>query len=224
MRSTLVALTIVATGAWAAAPSDQLPMYGRGDRAGVPELKAADDKLIAAAVRTFGSREKAAASWVAQGFVFYQQNDTVRAMRRFNQAWLLDPNNPEVYWGFAVVLHDAPRMCEAKAMIERALAFRRHVHGLYPDAARIISLCTLESERLSTVERESDFARAEALFSEAADKDRDKGYVYATWAMTLYQRGQYTRAWEMGRKSREYEGGLPEHVLEHLRERATRAR
>jgi len=31
-------------------------------------------------------------------------NDLGKAMRRFNQGWLLDPHNGRVYWGFAVVL------------------------------------------------------------------------------------------------------------------------
>src|SRR5690242_16215311 len=81
-------------------PIDQVPMYGGMDRQSVPELRRADEALIAGASASFGSREKAAVAWAEQGFRFYKANENDKAMRRFNQAWLLDPKCPDVYWGF----------------------------------------------------------------------------------------------------------------------------
>ena len=101
---------------------DQVPMYGGMDRSQYPELKAADEKLTEDASKHFGSREKAAAAWIEQGFRFYQQDRLDMAMRRFNQAWLLDPNNAEVYAGFAAVLHDQGKNCPAMKMMEEALS------------------------------------------------------------------------------------------------------
>ena|SRR5690606_8949269 len=77
---------------------DQVPMYGGMDRSLVPELKKADEAFIESTSSAYGGRERASKRWVEQGFAFYNRDELDMAMRRFNQAWLLDPNNPEVYW------------------------------------------------------------------------------------------------------------------------------
>ena len=33
-----------------------------------------------------------------------KKNDTKTVMKRFNQAWLLNTNNPQAYWGFGIIL------------------------------------------------------------------------------------------------------------------------
>lgn len=93
---------------------DQLPMYGGLDRQSVPELKVADEKLIADTTKEFGSREKASEIFAEQGIRYYRENNYSAAMRRFNQAWLLNPKNPNVFWGFAVVYHDQEKICKGK--------------------------------------------------------------------------------------------------------------
>jgi Tfp pilus assembly protein PilF len=72
------------------------------------------------------------------------------AMRRFNQAWLLDSNNAEVYAGFAAVLHDQGKNCEAMKMMEDALSRNPPSYqGIYPDAGRIIALCAVSDNSIS---------------------------------------------------------------------------
>ena len=87
-------------------PIDQVPMYGGMDRSAYPELKAADDTFIEGVTREFGSKEAASHNFVRYAFELYRKDQLVRAMARFNQAWFLKPKNPEVYWGFASVMHD----------------------------------------------------------------------------------------------------------------------
>ena len=82
-------------------PFDQVPMDGGLDRNTNPTLRAADEKLIQDTTQHYGSREKASASFTDTAFNYYRQGNVDFAMRRFNQAWLMNPNNPEVYWEFA---------------------------------------------------------------------------------------------------------------------------
>src|SRR5258706_3516970 len=118
---------------------DEVPMYGGVDRNSVPELKSADEKLIADTSAHYGSREKAAEAFIEQGFRFYNQDNLVQAMRRFNQGWLLDHNNPQVYWGFGAVLSDQEKMCEAMKHFDKRLSFKKHITGMYPEADRTIA-------------------------------------------------------------------------------------
>ena len=213
-----IALLLVYLAPYAAAqPMDQLPMYGGADRTVDSSLKAADDKLIADTTRYYGSREKASQAFVGNGFAYYNRDDLVAAMRRFNQAWLLDPNNPEAYWGFGAVLHDKGKNCEAMAQFQKALSFGRYVEGMNPDAARITTLCALDDKALSEEARDKLFASADALYAEALAKDPKKGYVYGSMATARYWRGQYAEAWEAVQLARANGDKLPEKFLNLLR-------
>lgn len=196
---------------------DEVPMYGGMDRSKVPELKAADEKLIADTSRHYGNREKAAVAFIDQGFRFYRQDNVGMAMRRFNQAWLLDPNNPEVYWGFGSVLHDQEKMCDAMKHYDKALSFGRYLSGMYPDAGRVFSLCGVQDKSLGDDIRQKLYERADTLYAEAAQKDQDKGYVYVSWASAYFWRGDYAQSWAMVKKARGTGGQLPPQFLSLLR-------
>lgn len=177
-------------------PIDQVPMYGGMDRTQVPELKAGDEKFIADVTTKFGSREAAGRAWVEQGFKFYYQDNLVLAMRRFNQAWLLDPNYPEVYWGFAVVLTDKEKYCEALKMVELSQSKGSLQPGFLPDAALIYTGCAIENKDNQEL-RERYLTRSDELFSQAlASPAVRKEYTLFHWARAMYGRGDYAGAWE----------------------------
>jgi len=98
---------LVATVLWAtaSAAAERVQPLWEG-MARTPQMDEADAKLIA------GIREKsngdlaAGATRALQlGWMGIGQRDFDLAIRRFNQAWLLDPANPAVYWGLAVATH-----------------------------------------------------------------------------------------------------------------------
>ncbi len=202
-----------------ATQEDSLPMYGGMERNTIPEIKTADEKLIQENTKFYGSRENASAVFVNRGFKLYQEHDLDGAMRRFNQAWILNPNNPEVYWGFASVLHNQGENCESMSMIEKALGFNTYFTGLYPDAGRIIVLCTVFNAEIENDQKTRNFQKSEILFKEAAKKDINKGYVYALWATAYYWQEQYEEAWNMVQKSKENGGQVSDQFLSLLSEK-----
>ncbi|MCE1243046.1 tetratricopeptide repeat protein [Oryzomicrobium sp.] len=211
----LIAAALLLSGCLVSAPPrqqtrvDEIPMYGGLDRAQFPELKSADDKFIADVSQAFGSRERAAQLWVNQGYKFYREDNLGMAMRRFNQAWLLNPGNAEVFAGFAVVLHDQGRNCAAKAMMERALALDPPTfQGIYADAGRIFTLCAVQDGNLEAAARERLLARADELYARAEQVEPNKAYVYESRATACYWRGQYAEAWAMVARARAA-GGAP---------------
>ncbi|MEO5737664.1 MAG: hypothetical protein ABIQ82_09420 [Variovorax sp.] len=211
----------LAAGARAAplAPKpDELPLYGGVNRAQIPELKVADERFIAEVSAQYGSREKAARVWTEQGFMFYQKNNLDMAVRRFNQAWLLDPGNAEPYAGFASVLHDQGKICDAMRMMNEAL--KRNppsFQGIYPDAARITTLCAVNDKALAPTAQEELLGKAEALYVKAEQIEPDKRYVYSSWATAYYWRGLYTRAWSMVARERAAGGQPADGFLRQLR-------
>ncbi len=201
-------------------PIDQVPMYGGMDRSRIPELKAGDDKLIADTTNHYGTREKASAAFVNNGFAYYQRDDLANAMRRFNQAWLLNPQNPEVYAGFGSVLHDQGKNCEAMQMMEKAIALNPPAfQGIFPDAARLIALCAVSDKSLTSEPKLKLFERSESLYKKAEEIEPNKRYVYGSWATAYYWRGQYSDAWAMVAKERAAGGTPNEKFLGLLREK-----
>jgi tetratricopeptide (TPR) repeat protein len=183
---------------------DEVPMYGGIDRSAVAELKAGDEKFITDVTAQFGSREQASRKWVNQGYRFYNHDQLGMAMRRFNQAWLLNPQNPEVYAGFGSVLHDQGHDCDSAKMMEKALTLNPPTfQGIYPDAAQMVALCALNDKTLSAKEKTGLLARSEALYKKALQIEPDKRYIYNAWAHTYFKRAQYGDAWRMVAKARE---------------------
>jgi tetratricopeptide (TPR) repeat protein len=188
-------------------PGDQLPMYGEMDREADPLLKEADRQLIEGATKEFGSRKNASAAFVNTGFSYYYRNELDRAMRRFNQGWLLNPNNPQVYWGFASVLHDKGEYCEAKDMIEKALPLNPPDNrGFYPDAGRIYTLCAVNNPTLPSADKGKLIEQSEMLYRNGEKTEPGKAYLYMSWASAYYWRGEYENAWKMVKKHREAGG------------------
>lgn len=201
-------------------PIDQVPMYGGMNRSEIPDLKYADEKLIAETTEHYGTREKAADAFVGNGFAYYQRDDLANAMRRFNQAWLLNPLNAEVYAGFGSVLHDQGKNCEAMKMMEKSLTLNPPTsQGIYPDAARLITLCAVSDKTLSPEAKAKLFKHSQELYIKAEEVEPNKLYVYSSWATAYYWRGQYAEAWTMVTKERASGGKPSEKFLGLLREK-----
>ncbi len=52
-----------------------------------------------------GDAAKAASSLIQIGWQRIGEGDPNHAVRAFNQAWLIQPDNPSVFWGFAIAAH-----------------------------------------------------------------------------------------------------------------------
>ncbi|UKT64494.1 tetratricopeptide repeat protein [Pedobacter mucosus] len=78
-----------------------LPKYGNKEK--TQEQKEADEELIKIAIQSDETREKASDHHVQLGFNYLGRQDFKTAMNRFNQAWLLNPKNENVFWGFGGV-------------------------------------------------------------------------------------------------------------------------
>jgi tetratricopeptide (TPR) repeat protein len=99
----IVANLLLATPVSAQISSNPNPMWEGYQKT---ETDLADDqKFIADVLKlTDGNRQQASQALVQIGWKRMGQ-DANHAIRAFNQAWLLEPENPNVFWGFAVAAH-----------------------------------------------------------------------------------------------------------------------
>ena len=154
----MVLLTACATSEPPLADSnDQLPMYGDSNRQADSGLRAADDKLATELIQRYDSPQAAARNLLDQGVRYFKSGEYAMAMKSFNQAWLIDPNSPEPFWGFAVVYDDQGKSCMAKAMIDRALSLNLSKPAELADAGRIYTYCAVSDATLSADDRRRYF-------------------------------------------------------------------
>lgn len=85
-------------------PINEQPMYGLKEK--TAQQKRADDEYVRMMTRGGRSRQEAADVAAKNAWNVFYGGDKATAIRRFNQAWLLDPHNQLALWGFAVISID----------------------------------------------------------------------------------------------------------------------
>jgi tetratricopeptide (TPR) repeat protein len=189
-------------------PIDQVPMYGGMDRSKESSLRNADEDLIAKATELCGSREIASDVWFEHGRKFYLADDLQNAMRRFNQAWLLNPKSPKPFWGFAMVLHDQGHAIRAEEHMANAFALNLRTVEFLADYGRIATVCTVEDPNLSPQAKTAYLEKSEQMYRLAEEVAPTNAYLYESWATALYWCGDYYGAWRKVSLAEKYGGHL----------------
>jgi len=186
--------------------TDTLPMFGQPNIARSEELKKADETFIRDSTLRYGNRQAGSNTLAAQGWAAVRSRQVDLAMQRFNQAWLLNPKNYSVFWGFGAVLSEKGKLAEALEHLETA-------RGLVEDPAqRVALLCDLGAvhsayaARLPAdrqLERAQHFVLANSRFTESLENDPKFAPSWREWAMSLYDQERYSEAWIRVKKARE---------------------
>ena len=175
-----------------------LPMYGDAEK--TENQKQADAAYIEQMEVKFKTRRTASNSAAKEGWYYWRTRDWQTAMRRFNQSWLLDPDNHLAYWGYLVILAAQGKYTDASDMGDKALSLAPDNHRLlcdvaftYGNHANLIVFSGKEKEEL--------FQKAFSAYTKASIIKPNQ--ICQNWAITLFQNGQYLEAWEKVKKSEE---------------------
>ena len=98
---------------------NKLPMYGSVKKC--PEQIEDDRLFLADCDKTFKSRHEATLHMVMRGWQYFNMRKLDTSMMRFNQAWLLDSLNAEVYWGFGNLLGIQKKFKESLPFFEKSV-------------------------------------------------------------------------------------------------------
>lgn len=184
---------------------DNIPMYGQPAISRPDFLKKADEDFIKDASEAFGSRVVASKAWSAQADQFTAKGDFDFAMRRYNQSWLLDPNNYQSYWGFGRVMLQQGKFDEAIQHIEKS---KQLCDDQYQKVALLADLGSAYSTKAENtpIDQKQEKARAFSLanqsFSDSTSLDPTYGNSWRRWAMSLYEQGNFAGAWEKVKRAR----------------------
>jgi|SRR6185369_5741032 len=184
---------------------DNFPMYGQPVIERPDFLKKADEDFIKQAIVGFGSREAASKAWYTQAEKFMQEDNLDYAMRRYNQSWLLNPNNYQPYWGFARVAAEQNRLDEAIVHLEKSKVL---CDDDYQKVALLADAGTMYSYKAESIpeerrdERARNFSLANRYFAESTNLDPKYSNSWLRWSQSLFREGKYAEAWEKLKKAR----------------------
>jgi tetratricopeptide (TPR) repeat protein len=80
-----------------------VPMYGHPNIVKTPDYVKADESFITTISKDYQSKNEASKELVYLGLNFFYKGELQTAMKRFNQAWLVDSTNAGSYFGFWLV-------------------------------------------------------------------------------------------------------------------------
>lgn len=217
-----VALAIALWGCTASSGPriDNIPMYGQPDMPRPDFMKRGDEAFIREAVKPFnGSRELASKAWAKEADRFFRSGNLDYAMRRYNQAWLLDDKNYLSYWGFGQVMMVQEKYDDAIKFYEKARLLiddNYQKPPLYTDLGLAYSF---KATRIHGADdtRKQYFDVANQYFQQSSEFDRKYAVVWEAWANSLYEQQKYAEAWDKVKTAKELGRVIRPQFLERLR-------
>jgi tetratricopeptide (TPR) repeat protein len=166
-----------------------LPKYG-----GQPKndaQKAADEKFLASIDGYYkGDRKKAAEAAATRGWQFLRQGNAPDAMRRFNQAWLLDSSNGSALWGMAAFEAGSGKLNESLALFAEADRIVGGDIDFAADYAKALGIAGAQTKNQSMLN--DAFTR----FARVHEKAPQHTLNLQNWAITLFYVGNFGEAWK----------------------------
>lgn len=147
--------------------------------------KQADAKFIAAVNRQPGiSRKQAVDRLLGEGWAGVGRGDWVFAGRRFNQAWLLDPERSDIAHGFAIIVFERFKHAEySLALFIAAMRLSDPLPTLPADHARVLMKLGRPAEAIPLLQLAIQLAPESAI-------------PYSNLAVAYVQAGQSSLACE----------------------------
>jgi len=203
--------------------SEMLPMFGQPKIARPDNLKQADEAFIRDTTLRYGSRQAASNALATQGWAAIRAKQGDVAMQRFNQAWLLNPKNYSVFWGFGAVLSERGKLADAIEQLETA---RELTDDSTQRTALLCDLGTVHSEYAARMpaekqlERAHHFVVANNRFTESLELNPKYAPSWREWAISLYAQERYSEAWIRVRQARALDADpFPPEFLKKLSEK-----
>jgi tetratricopeptide (TPR) repeat protein len=177
------------SGSAMAESSNLAPKYGEEPK---NEARIASDRKFIEEIDKHyqGNRKQAATDIAARGWQFLRQNNSDDAMRRFNQAWLMDNKNGHALWGMATVSAIRGRIPDSLKLFAEAEQFVGDDIDFAVDHAKTLGIAGAQTNDGPMLK--DAFGRFAKLHERAPQHTMN----LQNWAITLYHVGNYAEAWE----------------------------
>ena len=134
-----------------------LPMYGHIKKCAA-QIKS-DKDFLKECDRNFTDRKKASSYYSEKAWTYYYANKQDTAMRRFNQAWLLDSLNADVYWGFGNLIGIQKKYKESLILFNRSLRLNASNSRVWESTATSYVQLFFQTKDVSFLNKSIDFLK-----------------------------------------------------------------
>ncbi len=200
--SGVLLLYLFTTQAHPQLPASEIPMYGTAGK--TRKLTERDAAFIASIEKAGKTRQTVAKDVIRQAWEAYGKTDYKSAIRKFNQAWLLDPENGDAYHGFALISTVRDKNAdEAEKFFRMALGKPGVSANAYVSYGRFLWI----------VERH-DEAQVQLQKGLAVSPTAHNARLHI--ARVYYKKKDYGKACEWARLARDNNDELPPDFLEEM--------
>lgn len=183
-------------------PANEIPMYGSVEK--TRKMKDSDAAFIASIETRGKSRQAVAKDVMRAGWGYFHKGNHAAAIKRFNQAWLLDPDNADAYHGFALISAVRDKAAgEAEKFFHLALAKPGINVNAYVDFGRLLWIQNRLDESLVQLEK------ALAISATAHN-------ARANMAMVYFKKSDYSRACALASGARDNRDIIATDFLEEM--------
>lgn len=180
-----------------------MPMYGGIEK--TEAQLALDAKFVSEVTAAVGTREKGSTEFNKMGWkAFLVERNPETAMMRFNQAWLLNPDNHDVLWGFGVVSGAMGNTADSVKFLRQASEKLVDNPMLLTDLGFSLTISAGEQANAGTSGKLLE--EAFACFARAEKIKPDYEPLYSNWAAALFIKTDYAGAWQKIIKAEELGG------------------
>lgn len=123
-----------------------LPMYGEIQKC--DEQIKSDNQFLADCDKEFKNRKIASQKYIEKAWGYFYDNDANTAMKRFNQAWLLDKDNAEIYWGFGNLMGLRHETKKSIPLFEKSIKLNPNNAKVYESMATSYGQLFYETKRI----------------------------------------------------------------------------
>lgn len=183
-QALLVAI-LVSHSAIAERPDNEIPMYGGNHNPTVEQ------------------NSEFSKSAVDLGWKYYYQGDFDTAIKRFNQGWMFDRENPDVYWGFGLIMGQRASTGETERNLKESIRFLEMASNKRSTDGRIIGDLAFshtilghyfKSEKHDEKNSAQHFDKAAKLYPQAFELNSKYPPIVANWSVFYFYTEQYQKA------------------------------
>lgn len=178
-----LALLCSAVAAYAEYQMNEMPLYGGQHDPQVPEDK------------------KASVNAAELGWKYFYNEDHATAIKRFNQAWMLDRNNFQAYWGFGLIMGARSTQENTKNNLEESIKFLEQALDLSKNNARLMVDLAYSETMLGAFLKNDNgdgfqhhFDNARNLYKRSETIDSTYPLLYSNWSLLDFFEEKYNEA------------------------------
>lgn len=156
------------------------PEYGNTQKS--EEQTKSDDEFVEEILKHYKNKEEASNAMTKLGMNYlYEKGDFVTAMKRFNQAFLLNQNNADVYYGYGTIYFNLGAFDDARIQYDKGLKINPDHSGILTDYGTTFLADFYESENKEFLTKADGFLQKSLKVN-----DKNSNTIYKLSIVNMY--------------------------------------